>query len=413
LDADSKHQGIDQEEIVNENDMSRHMLRHLLLFFGCLYIGLARADDKVGWAEKPPADGRGVKTDRGYMVPYQITIPGTEATVEMVPVPGGTFALGSPAGEKDRKEDEGPQLQVEVAPFWIGKYEVTWLQYKPYMEMYEIFKGFESQRVRSVQGKLADAVTAPTRLYEPSFTFEKGDDPRLPAVTMTQYAAKQYTKWLSLMTGQAYRLPSEAEWEYACRAGTKTAYSFGDDPAALDDHGWYFDNSDDTSHFVGQKKPNPWGLYDMHGNVAEWVLDQYFESGYKPPKQQPVKAADAVAWPTVLFPRVVRGGSWDHDPQECRSASRMPSHDDDWKQLDPNLPLSPWWFTSDPARGVGFRLLRQIDPLTPAERARVWEADVDAIRDPVSDRLKEGRGVRGLVDPELPNAAKGVTPAGN
>jgi formylglycine-generating enzyme required for sulfatase activity len=203
-------------------------------------------------------------------------------------------------------------------------------------------------------------------------------------------------------------LPSEAEWEYACRAGTQTAFSFGDDPARLPEYGWFFDNANEATHPVGQKKPNPWGLFDMHGNAAEWVLDQYFPTGYKPLPQQPAKAADVVAWPTVLFPRAVRGGHWDSDPEDCRCASRLPSHDEEWKSFDPNLPLSPWWFTSDPARGVGFRLVRQIAPLTKDERQRLWEPDVDDIRSAVDDRLKEGRGVLGLVDPSLPEAVKGV-----
>ncbi len=339
------------------------------------------------------------------MVPYDLPIPGTDVVIEMLPIPGGTFTMGSPASAG--KADECPQVRVQVEPFWIGKYEITWSQYKPFMELYEIMKQFEAKQVRVVtDANRVDAITIPTKLYDPTFTFEKGENPRQPAVTMTQYAAKQYTKWLGLMTGHAYRLPSEAEWEYACRAGTQTAFSFGDDEAALADYGWFFDNANEATHPVGQKKPNPWGMFDMHGNAAEWVLDQYSPTGFKTPAQQPAKAADLVAWPTVLFPRAVRGGHWDSDPAECRSASRMPSHDEDWKSFDPNLPLSPWWFTSDPARGVGFRLVRQIAPLTMAERQRVWEPDVDDIRHAVSDRLKEGRGVLGIVDPALPEAMK-------
>ena len=200
----------------------------------------------LGIAKEKPADGPSVKVDGGFMVPYTTTIPGTDVTIDMIPIPGGTFKIGSPESEQDRADDEGPQIDVVVDPMWVAKTETNWLQYKEYMKLYLIFKEFESQGKRQVvDDNLVDAITAPTELYDPSFTFEYGEEPQQPAVTMTQYSAQQFTKWLSLTTGIQYRLPTEAEWEYAARAGTTTAYSWGDSPDDIDDYAWYFDNCDE------------------------------------------------------------------------------------------------------------------------------------------------------------------------
>jgi formylglycine-generating enzyme required for sulfatase activity len=381
--------------------------------FALVLLAVPAAAEEVevpGLSPTRPESGPVIQTDRGFMVPYSFTIPATDATIEMVPIPGGTFTMGSPDSEEGREEVEGPQFTVSVEPFWMGKTEVTWEQYREYMKMYAVMKSFDSQRIRQVsETNRLDAVTAPTELYDPSFTFEFGEDPQLPAVTMTQFAAKQFTKWLSGISGQQFRLPSEAEWEYACRAGTKTAYSFGDDPALLDEHGWYGDNSDYQPHHVGQKKPNPWGLYDMHGNVWEWVLDEFAEDGFKRFEGKSLKAADAVIWPTKAYPRTVKGGSWDDDAEKCRSASKMGSDDKEWKSEDPNLPLSPWWFTTDPARGVGFRLMRPLKEEPKTAMAKFWEADVDDIKIDVENRLLEGRGVLGVADRALPEAVRSLS----
>jgi formylglycine-generating enzyme required for sulfatase activity len=366
-----------------------------------------------GLVPDQPASGRFVKTERGYMVPYKLTIPGTEATIEMQPVPGGTFKLGSSEAQAGRKPDEGPQVAVEIEPFWIAAYEITWDQYKPYMAMYDLFKKLKAANLLEINDTNKHLiVTAPSNLYDPTFTFKLGAQPKQPAVTMSQFAAKQYTKWLSGLVGHYYRLPSEAEWEYACRAGTTTAYSFGDDPSQLSDYGWFYDNGGETTHLVGQKKANPWSLFDMHGNVGEWVLDEYTKNGYETlaakSAGKPLSWQEAIAWPKKLYPRVVRGGGWDDDAAGCRSAARRKSDDDGWREEDPNFPQSPWWFTSQPALSVGFRPIRPLnEPPSAAERNKYWDADIEQIQGDVDHRIdNEGRGARGISTPELPATIK-------
>jgi formylglycine-generating enzyme required for sulfatase activity len=369
------------------------------------------------------------------MVPYTENIPGTDITFEMVPIAGGEFVMGSPPDEAERNEDEGPQARIKVAPFWMGKHEVTWGEYKSFMAMYDVFKklqmlstnrgangaagdGGSEDQWRIVQQHAwhgdaekewdVDAVTAPTPLYDSTFTYGVDGDPEpnLPAVTITPFAAKQYTKWLSGITGADYRLPTEAEWEYAARAGTTTAFSFGDDPAQLEEYAWFEDNADFQSHPVGTKKPNAWGLYDMHGNVAEWTLDQYMPKAYAALGTTAVDASTAVVKPTKVYPRVIRGGSWYEAAPAARSAARHKSEEQEWKYSDPNIPRSPWWYTEEPARAVGMRMLRPLTPLTPEEKKLVWEPDVEDIREDVQARLQEGRGALGKADKALPDAAK-------
>src|ERR1041384_7869345 len=137
---------------------------------------------------------------------------------------------------------------------------------------------------------------------------------------MTQHAAKKYCQRLSAQNGQNYSLPTEAEWEYACRAGTTTRYSFGDDEKRLGDYAWFEKNSDFKYQKVGRKKPNPWGLYDIHGNVAEWTLDGYEPNAYENFAQG--TAVEPWVHGTKPYPHVVRGGSWDDPSEKLRSAAR-------------------------------------------------------------------------------------------
>jgi formylglycine-generating enzyme required for sulfatase activity len=286
----------------------------------------------------------------------------------------------------------------------MGKYELTWSEYREYMKMVDIFIDFMGRKMRPVtDDNRCDAVTCPSNLYDPSMTFKNGEEPRQPAVTMTPYGARQYTKWLSKLTQQVYRLPTEAEWEYACRAGTATAYHFGDDAADLGDYAWYAENSDETTQEVGQKNPNPWGLYDMYGNVAELVLDEYREDGYAELDAKTTAAA-AVAWPTDYDFRVYRGGTYDDYEEDCRSASRRATEGDDWKIDDPNEPKSPWWYADPPTLAVGMRLLRPLKTPSEEDLVKVWDAAVEDVQDSADHRIGEGRGAWGLVDPTLPEA---------
>lgn len=306
------------------------------------------------------------------MKPYNEVIEHTELTIPMVPIPGGSFTMGSPDAEPDRNEDEGPQRTVKIAPFWMGKCEITWDQYDVYNESVD-------QRMRQVFGRKAnerdlavDGVTKPTEPYtDMSFGMGRGE---YPAICMTQHAAKKYCEWLSAKTGRYYRLPTEAEWEYACRAGTKTAYSFGDDAAKIGDYAWFDDNSDANYQPVGTKKPNPWGLHDMHGNVSEWVLDQYT------PYKSIQETENPLVVPSTLYPRVVRGGGWDDLPDALRSAARRASSEE-WKEQDPQEPQSIWYHTD--ALSVGFRVVRPLGVPDEQQRKAKWDKSAPVQLDPV------------------------------
>jgi formylglycine-generating enzyme required for sulfatase activity len=198
--------------------------------------------------------------------------------MEFVPIPAGKFEMGSPS-------DEGPLHHVNIEkPFYMGRYEVTQKQW------------------RAIMGD------------NPSDF--KGDD--LPVETVSWYEVREFIKKLNEKEGiDTYRLPSEAEWEYACRAGTTTRYSFGDSESELGDYAWYTVNSGDNTHPVGRKKPNPWGLYDMRGNVWEWVQDSWHSNYNDAP-------TDGSAWESGdgTF-RVIRGGGWRSFARNCRSALRF------------------------------------------------------------------------------------------
>lgn len=294
---------------------------------------------------------------------YIDKVPGTTQAVRMVYIEEGSFEMGSPKTQSGHFGDEGPVHQVEISPFWMSEVEITW-------DLYNLFvtRDIDYAQPKSPNGNEValdvDAVSGATTPYV-EMSFGMGVD-GYPAICMTQLAAVKFCEWLSAMTGNFYRLPTEAEWEYACRAGTSTAYSFGDDPSLLESFGWFKDNSNGAYHQVGQKKPNKWGLYDMHGNVAEWTLDQYAPTVYRTRKPG---ISNPIQEPTKTYPRVVRGGSWLDNASRLRSAARRPSSKK-WKKRDPQIPKSLWWHTDAPF--VGFRVVRPVKTPTTDEQKNYW-----------------------------------------
>jgi formylglycine-generating enzyme required for sulfatase activity len=297
-------------------------------------------------------------------IEYNQYILDNNLNLEMRPIVGGQFLMGSPVNENNRLADEGPIHKVEVDSFWMAKYETTW----------DLYNLFTSRSLDNLQPKFnsnnevnidVDAVSGATTPYV-EMSFGMGTD-GFPAISMTQLAAKKFCQWLSAITGNFYRLPTEAEWEYACRAGSQSSYFFGDDINELSDYAWFKDNSGNKYQKVGLKLPNNWGLYDMHGNVSEWTLDAYSSTTYLKSLQNLSK--NPYTKPLKLYPRVVRGGSWKNSHYRLRSASRQASSKQ-WKKQDPQIPRSKWWHTD--AQFVGFRVVRPYLTPTIEEQNEYW-----------------------------------------
>jgi formylglycine-generating enzyme required for sulfatase activity len=261
------------------------------------------------------------------MKPYTQRLRDTEIEFDMVPIPGGEFVMGSPESEEGRSEDEGPQHKVKIDPFWMGKREVSWDEYDIWRLKLDVQRRKLMSREPDAIDLKADGVTRPTKEYT-DMTFGMGHD-GFPATGLTQLAAKSYCVWLTERTGQYYRLPTEAEWEYACRAGAADAKPM--DKKALGEIAWFYDNGDDSTHPVGKKKPNAWGLYDMMGNVLEWC---------KGPDGKPV----------------AKGGSWREEAKDVTCAARF-FQDSSWNSTDPQNPKSKWWLSD--GNFIGFRVVRE------------------------------------------------------
>jgi formylglycine-generating enzyme required for sulfatase activity len=290
-----------------------------------------------------------VVTDAPPSPKQEVRVPGkpyTERWLERAPsfepvelgmlyIPQGTFVMGSPPEEAGHHPSESPRHEVKVSAFWMSKYEITWL----------------------VTHKWRYAEGGPPKFYDwPDQAVPVMQDDE-PAVALTQFAAQEFCRWLSKETGRLYRLPTEAEWEYACRAGTTTAWHFGDDPKQLGEFAWYGEPFAAGSQQVGKKKPNAWGLYDMHGNVAEWTLDgwseDYRDVASRASRDPWVRRADQSEH------GVVRGGDWTSRPEATRSPARRKELDERMPDIDEN---TNWIHRTPSGIRVGFRVVSPVKP---------------------------------------------------
>ena len=345
----------------------------------------AQTNGTVGFRAERPASGRAIEAKRGWMVPYTQTIPGCDAAFEMVPIPAGEIELKI-VGTKER-------VTVAVEPLWVGKYEVTWAEYEQYMAECKNFRKIDKPKL------LADAtfVTAPTALYSPESVYEFSPTKEHPACTMTQFAARQYTKWLSLQLKERYRLPTEAEWMYACSAG-----DLSQKIEATELVKFAVCESDQTgANAVGTRKANAWGLHDMLGNMSEWVIDgQGDGSQIRSPGKQSV--FDAIEWSSTRYGHSAMGGNWRSRFDDCSVLSKEVCSIEWWEE-DPDVPLSPWWMAGGPWISIGFRIVRPLNQGTAEEWTRYWEPDTGDLASDVDDSIRVGRGIIGrpLVSPRL------------
>jgi formylglycine-generating enzyme required for sulfatase activity len=276
--------------------------------------------------------------ENNFMI-YDQALTASRLSFKMVPIQAGTFVIGSAANEKGRNADEGPQKKLSIAAFWMSAYEVT-------RDELDVFLKDESTSLNVN----VDAITRPSPQYV-DLSLGMGKEGGYPANSMSQRTAIMYCKWLYQKTKVFYRLPTEAEWEYACKAGTNTTYFFGNNAADLDKYAWYEKNSENTFHKVGKKLPNPWGLYDMIGNMTEWTLDHYDATAFEKVNNEQL----TIAANEAKYPKTLKGGSFIDPAIELRSAKRFHS-DPIWNRRDPQIPKSKWWLTE--AKQVGIRLLR-------------------------------------------------------
>ncbi len=248
------------------------------------------------------------------------TIKGTTVSIEMIAVPAGMLEVDDPAEPSGKR-------QVKIAPFWMSETEVTWDAFDAFVYSLD---APDPDRQKDI-----DAVTRPSKPY---VLADRGyGHAGYPAISVSYASAKAFADWLSARSGKRFRVPTEEEWEYACRAGAKTDWSCGADPTCLDAIAWTKENSGKKTHPCGSKAKNAFGIFDLHGNAGEYALK-------------------ANGKPTVC------GGSFKDAAKDCAATSRktpVPA----WNANDPQVPKSPWWLTD--GGFVGFRIVCEKEPEHP------------------------------------------------
>jgi len=300
-------------------------------------------------------------------------IPGSAVDFEMIAVPGGTFKMGSPEDEAFRREDEGPVREVKISPFFMAKVEVSWEEYLAFFKQTGAQGKTADAYLNLTKDQDVDAISGPTPPWgAPDQGWGKGS---MPAITMTHHAAEIYCQWLSKITGKTYRLPTEAEWEYAARGGTEGAYFFDGDPkkyvrqgirnklfgvdtTGINSYVTYLENSEIRSTVPETRLENPFGLVNMLGNVAEFCSDWYAEDAYK---QGGSGLIENPKGPAEGEEHVIRGGSFRDAADRVRCAARDHTRTKAWLKTDPQMPKSIWWYSD--AIHVGFRVVCEFEEI--------------------------------------------------
>jgi sulfatase modifying factor 1 len=303
---------------------------------------------------------------------YIEQIPGTAVSFKMIAIPGGTFNMGSPDNEPFHEPDEAPVHEVTVSSFFMAEAETTWDQYWAFYAetMSEGRTPPEEVYENNLKALDVDAISGPTPPF--GFPDQGWGSGKRPAITMTHYAAEVFCQWLSLKTGKKYRLPTEAEWEYATRGGTQMPYFFPGNPKVFSDRGFwrkfikaktdtiasyviYSKNSNNKTHEPDAVRPNPFGLKNTLGNVMEYCADKYDPEAYN-------KTKGAIN-PLIMEGEewVVRGGNYTSDAADVRCSTRDHTHHEAWLKTDPQQPKSIWWYSD--IKGIGFRVVCEPDSL--------------------------------------------------